>query len=272
MDKEYVLQDYRKKEADVVYRMKFRNPITGEEKEVIFYILLELQSSVDRMMLYRLLMYMVQIWKQELTNVKYVDAQEQDYKLPAIVPIVLYNGEKEWDAVMRFRDLQNGEEKFGNYLVDFQYILISVDGYDEKDLLRVANAISCIIMMDQTIVSKDKDVMIRRLNTIVQMKYKLPPEKMELIIEWLLEVFSKRFPEAEAKKIIESMKEGRDMTYAIERLFESVEEKGIEKGEFKKAIETAKEMLADDEPVEKIIKYTKLVPAQIEELKKEMKH
>ena len=113
VDKEYVLQDYRKKESDVVYRMKFKNAATGEEQDVIFYILLELQSSVDRMIPYRLLMYMVQIWKQELTNVKYKDAQEQAYKLPAIVPIVLYNGEKEWDAVMNFKDLQNESQRFG---------------------------------------------------------------------------------------------------------------------------------------------------------------
>ncbi|WHH57506.1 hypothetical protein [Petroclostridium sp. X23] len=47
-----------------------------------------------------------------------------------------------------------------------------------------------------------------------------------------------------------------------------VEEKGIEKGK----IETAKEMLADGEPIEKIMKYTKLIPEQIEELKKAIKH
>ncbi len=90
VDKEYVLQDYRKKEADIVYRMKLRS--SGEEKEVIFYVLLELQSGIDRMMPYRLLMYMVQIWKQELTNVKYIDAKDKGHKLLAIIPIVLYSG------------------------------------------------------------------------------------------------------------------------------------------------------------------------------------
>ncbi len=61
----------------------------------------------------------------------------------------------------------------------------------------------------------------------------LSPEKMELIIEWLIEVFSKRFPKEVRNKIIERLKEGKDMTYAIEKLFESTEEKarldGIEK-------------------------------------------
>jgi predicted GNAT family acetyltransferase len=42
-----------------------------------------------------------------------------------------------------------------------------------------------------------------------------------------------------------------------------VEKKGIEKGEKKKAIEIAKEMLKDNEPIEKIIKYSKLSREEI---------
>lgn len=49
-----------------------------------------------------------------------------------------------------------------------------------------------------------------------------------------------------------------------------VEERGIERGEMKKAIETAKEMLSDGEPIEKIIKYTKLTPEKVEELKEQV--
>ena len=230
VDKEYILQDYRKKEADVVYRMKFKDPETGEENDVIFYILLELQSSVDRMMPYRLLMYMVQIWKQELTNVKYNEAQDKNYKLPSIVPIVLYNGSREWDAVINFRDLLSKSDRFGEYLVNFKYILVNVNQYSEQELLRIANAISCIIMMDQAIITKDKEVMLRRLGKITQMKDILAPEKMTLIIEWLIGVFSKRLSEEETKKIVESLKEGKDMTYAIERLFDNIEEMGVRKG------------------------------------------
>jgi predicted transposase/invertase (TIGR01784 family) len=50
----------------------------------------------------------------------------------------------------------------------------------------------------------------------------------------------------------------------------SAEEKGIEKGEEKKAIAMAKEMLVDNEPIEKIVKYTKLTLEEIETLKEEV--
>ena len=41
-------------------------------------------------------------------------------------------------------------------------------------------------------------------------------------------------------------------------------------GENRKALEVAKEMLADGEPVEKIIKYSKLALVEIEKLRSEM--
>src|SRR5690554_4250557 len=57
MDKSYVLQDFSGREADIVYRLKFRN------HDYIFYVLLELQSTVDYHIAFRLLLYQVEIWR-----------------------------------------------------------------------------------------------------------------------------------------------------------------------------------------------------------------
>ncbi|ABV79687.1 hypothetical protein [Rickettsia bellii] len=43
-----------------------------------------------------------------------------------------------------------------------------------------------------------------------------------------------------------------------------------ERGEEKRNIEIAKEMLIDNEPIEKIVKYTKLKKEEIEKLKREI--
>ena len=266
VDKEYILQDYKKKEADIVYRMKFKNTGTLEVKDIIFYILMELQSSVDKMMPYRLLMYMVQIWKQELSNVKYNEVQHKDYKLPTIVPIVLYNGDANWDAVMQFKDLQEKSEKFGAYLVDFSYILVATNSYDVNDLIKIANAISCIIMMDQTKVAKDKDEMMKRLHHIVGMKDILPPEKMNIILEWLKEVFLKRLPEDETKKTIENLKEVEAMTYAIEKLVDDIEEKA----EMKRAVESAKRAIGKGLLDDDIADITGLDIGKIQEIREKL--
>ncbi|WP_345890038.1 Rpn family recombination-promoting nuclease/putative transposase [Paenibacillus dendritiformis] len=53
----YVLQDFKRKEADLVYRVKLNG------QDVVFYLLLEMQSRVDFLMPYRLLLYQVEIWR-----------------------------------------------------------------------------------------------------------------------------------------------------------------------------------------------------------------
>ncbi|HQA59209.1 MAG TPA: Rpn family recombination-promoting nuclease/putative transposase, partial [Acetivibrio sp.] len=62
VDKSYILQDFREKESDIVYRLKIK------DRNVIFYCLLELQSSVDYQMPIRLLFYMIEIWRDILKN------------------------------------------------------------------------------------------------------------------------------------------------------------------------------------------------------------
>lgn len=55
LDKSYILPDFSEKEADLVYQLKL------EEHDIIFYILLELQSTVDHQMPYRLLLYQIEM-------------------------------------------------------------------------------------------------------------------------------------------------------------------------------------------------------------------
>jgi predicted transposase YdaD len=63
VDKSYILPDFSGKEADLVYRLKL------DEQEVIFYVLMELQSTVDFQMPYRLLLYQVEIWRDYMKNI-----------------------------------------------------------------------------------------------------------------------------------------------------------------------------------------------------------
>lgn len=271
VDKEYLLQDYRKKEADIVYRMKFENPLTKEVEEAIFYVLFELQSSVDRLMPYRLLMYMVQIWKQELSSVSLREAQGKDYKLPAIVPIVLYNGPQNWDVETRFKEMVSKSDQFKDWTVDFKYILIDVDAYEERELLEISNTISLIIMMDQNIVTKDRKIFINRLEKIVDARDKLPAEKLELIYEWLKEVLLVRFPIEEGTQIIENMREGKAMTYAIERLFDNIEEESMEKGIEKGVLKVAVKAIRKGMSTEEIADLTDLTVEEVEKIRREIK-
>ncbi|CAB1262602.1 hypothetical protein CLOSBL3_20521 [Clostridiaceae bacterium BL-3] len=108
----------------IVYKVNIRG------QEVIFYILLEFQSTVDYRMPTRLLFYIVEIWREILKN----DRRRKDFRLPAVVPMVLYNGKNRWTAYRNFKDVLSGGELFGENTIDFRYILFDIYRYDESQL------------------------------------------------------------------------------------------------------------------------------------------
>ena len=67
--------------------------------EALFYILFEHQSSVDPLMPWRMLRYAVKIWDRWLLD------NPNASTLPAIVPLVLYNGRTRWTGPLQFQDL-----------------------------------------------------------------------------------------------------------------------------------------------------------------------
>jgi predicted transposase YdaD len=71
-----VLQDFKRQEADLVYRVKLNG------QDVVFYLLLEMQSSVDFRMPYRLLLYQVEIWRYWLQNEEEALSNRKSFQLP----------------------------------------------------------------------------------------------------------------------------------------------------------------------------------------------
>ena len=76
--------------SDLVFTVPYRDTSQGDELTI--YILLEHQSTVDRMMGYRLLSYMCQIWHAQLQQLDNAGVQPSQKRLFPILPIVFYTG------------------------------------------------------------------------------------------------------------------------------------------------------------------------------------
>src|SRR5690554_1908033 len=86
IDKSYTLPDFQEKEADLVYQMKLN------DQEVVFYILMELQSTVDFQMPYRLLLYMVEVWRDILKNTEKNEAGRKTLNCRLSCPLSFTTG------------------------------------------------------------------------------------------------------------------------------------------------------------------------------------
>ncbi len=250
VDKSYILSDYEELEADIVYRGKVG------DKEVIFYVLLEFQSSIDYSMPIRLLFYMIEIWRDVLKDIKAEAIKKKEFKLPAILPIVTYNGMDKWHVPRRFKDKIDTPELFGTNLLDFEYLLLDVNRYDKAELIEKQSIASAIFLLDQ---KTDVVEYLNRIATVAQAFNRLTDkEKLELK-NWIRNTVQEEIAE-QAVEILESDKEEvesmvANITRTIEEMKEEAEHKGIqrgiEKGKQEREIELARELLdvLDDETI-----------------------
>jgi predicted transposase/invertase (TIGR01784 family) len=120
IDKSYIKTDHARLESDVVYKCRMK------DQEVIIYVLLELQSTVDYQMPWRLLQYMVELWRSMQKDVEASKRRSSHHRLPPIIPVVVYNGDGRWTASRSFKEYQYRNDLFGDAIVNFRYYLVDV--------------------------------------------------------------------------------------------------------------------------------------------------
>jgi len=192
VDKSFILQDFQNKEADLVYRAKLK------DKEVIFYVLMELQSTVDFLISYRVLLYMTEIWRDIFKNTPLQEAQRKDFRLPVIVPVVLYNGPGKWSVPLSFKETLGSFELFPEQVLNFQYILINVFSYSEEELLKLSNLLGAVFFVDQ---ARNLQEIIERLKKLVEILKKMELEEYRMFAAWAENILSRGLPPDEKNEI-----------------------------------------------------------------------
>ncbi|SDC43588.1 conserved hypothetical protein (putative transposase or invertase) [Paenibacillus sp. UNCCL117] len=272
VDKSYILHDFREKEADLVYQLHLN------DRNIIFYVLLEMQSRVDFQMPYRLLQYMTEIWRDVLKNTDKLEAARKDFRLPAVVPIVLYNGEAAWTACRSFRETLDGQEWFGGELLDFRYILIDIHKYNEEQLLRLSNFIGAVFLLER---KPDIYTFIEQMEQLIGVLERMDDDLFPMFQTWMKLITYSGLSESSRTKMNDILgkyarpREVRTMISKFEKAFEGFEdramqrgyEQGIERGEQNAKVDVALRLLSKGLDIDIIADATGFTRAELEALK-----
>jgi len=170
-DTQHVTAGLRKRASDLIYEISFRG------KPMYIYLLLELQSAVDRFMADRLLEYVrafSRIYcKTRKTNV-----------FPPVFPVVLYNGDKSWTAPTQFSDLVAPSPIPSRYVPQFSYFLIEINKIPKRKLLSVRNALSAIFYVE----SSSREDIGKSLDTLIQFIRDDLPAVYPKFLTWFFDV------------------------------------------------------------------------------------
>ena len=129
----FIADNLREQESDLVFLLPFRD---ADETEVMIYILLEHQSTVDPSMGFRLLFYMVQIWDQQRQKWVSENVPKREWRFRPIIPVVFYTGEQVWQTLPSLETLMDVPEALTRFIPKFETLFLSVKGASDEMLLK----------------------------------------------------------------------------------------------------------------------------------------
>ena len=116
-----------RRESDMVWRVPRR-----DGGDTYLLLLLEFQSTSDHWMALRVLVYAGLLW-QHLVNEKRLPP---DGRLPPILPVVLYNGDRRWAAPLALHELVGlqGDSPLWQWQPGMRYQIVDEGAFPEDDL------------------------------------------------------------------------------------------------------------------------------------------
>jgi predicted transposase/invertase (TIGR01784 family) len=225
LNNSYITDDIRERADDVIWRVKFRG------QWLYLYLLLEFQSTVDPWMAVRILTY-VGLLYQDLIKTEQLPVKKQ---LPPVLPIVLYNGDRAWQAAESISELmQSTPEMLQAFQPQQRYLLIDEGRYSKSELEHLDNVTAALIRAE---IADSQEELVRVLaNLIVWLPMDEQRELRRAFKEWFNRILLPRRLQAT------EIEEVRDLTEIQTMLAERVKDwthswreegfkEGIEKGE-----------------------------------------
>ena len=150
---EYVSDELLKRHGDCVWRVRRR----GEWLYLL--VLLEFQSTDEPRMALRILAYTSLLYQELVRN----DALDAGGRLPAVLPIVLYNGEARWRAALEVGELiaPVGPE-LAPYQPSQRYIVVDERHVGAEDL-PASNLMAAVLGLEQGRTPEDLKRVVERL-------------------------------------------------------------------------------------------------------------
>ncbi len=150
----YVTDDLRDREDDLIWRIRWGN------EWLYVYILLEFQSTVDHFMAVRILGYLALLY-QDIIRTEKLGTQDL---LPPVLPLVLYNGERRWQAPVDLDALiypaPLGLEK---YRPKLSFLLLDEGRFAIQDLSGLKNLVAALFQLESSRTDDDIREVVRNL-------------------------------------------------------------------------------------------------------------
>src|SRR5882724_5340015 len=132
----------RRREGDVIWRLP-----TREGSDIYLYLLIEFQSENDGWMAVRTQVYQGLLWQQVIDEQKL----QADARLPPLLLLVLYNGERRWKAATTTSELLalSPDSALWPWQPQVRYYLLDMGAFPKDELARRSGLVALLFRLEQ---------------------------------------------------------------------------------------------------------------------------
>jgi hypothetical protein len=132
----------RRREGDVIWRLP-----AHQESDIYLYILIEFQSECDGWMAVRTQVYQGLLWQQVIDEQK----PRAGARLPPLLSLVLYNGERRWKAAGTTGELIAipPDSALWHWQPQARYHVLDMGGFPKDELARHSSLVALLFRLEQ---------------------------------------------------------------------------------------------------------------------------
>jgi predicted transposase YdaD len=182
----FVSGDLRERRSDIIWKVRWRGEARGG---VYLYVLLELQATSYAFMAVRLLTY-VGLLLEEIIHREKLRAGD---RLPAVLPMVLYNGKRPWLAPLDLASLfEEAPSSLRRYLPRLRYLLLDENRLDLDRPDLAGNRVASLFRIETCREVERIPGLTRDLAALVPSSEE--PELRRTVAEWLSHLLRRMAP------------------------------------------------------------------------------
>ena len=225
VNRSFVSSNNKQTDSDLIYKVALT-----PEQDIYFYILMELQSSVDDKMPLRMLEYVTQLYR---VSAEQVGLKTASKKLPAIFPIVFYNGDKTWRQSPQIADMIDGAHVPSQFIPEMEYLLIDLSQFTDTDLEQMDGLVAAITYAENHGKSAEFASLLAELGQYIQ---RLLPQQVGVFKRWFNGVYKSRLSPEQLDQLAAELEpqENRSKNMLIDTIDRWKEEQqliGLKRGE-----------------------------------------
>ena len=220
----------------MIFTAPFLDETEKSTREVIIFVLIEHQSSVDPIMPFRVLYYMVMLWETQRRKWESQKKPPGEWKFSPILPVLFYTGDQRWELPLGMKHLVDLPSTLERFIPEPNMLFLNLKAISPEQLVKEDHPFEWVLRVIQKERSTEEEFREALQATIRRLELMPPAERAnwEKLIYFLLAFIKHRRDATEHDDLFRVIKENitdKSRREEVESMGKTMAQLLIEEGE-----------------------------------------